>query len=168
MTSRYVREEHRDSWDGLRGHVVEGAPEAAGEPPWGIRVPSGHLWLEGDNPDNSTDSRTYGPVPAALVRGTVVAKLWPPGRSRRIARLPRGDAPVWKDGTGGAGADGSGEDASGHGWTAWKRSADVNPLQAGRTWTSACKYKGSVVYYAGEEDVGRIPAKQDERVDPVS
>mmetsp|Transcript_43734 Transcript_43734/g.85819 ORF Transcript_43734/g.85819 Transcript_43734/m.85819 type:complete len:169 (-) Transcript_43734:119-625(-) len=168
MTSRYVREDCRDAWDGHRGHVVEGAPEAAGEPPWGVRVPSGHLWLEGDNPDNSTDSRTYGPVPAALVRGTVVAKLWPPGRSRRIARLPRGDAPVWQDDTGGEGRTA----VSGNDWTAWKRSADVNPLKPGRTWTSACEYKGSVVYYAGEEAGGRIPAakriEQDERVDPVS
>ncbi|KAK9504235.1 hypothetical protein O3M35_010611 [Rhynocoris fuscipes] len=40
-------------------------------------VPRGHLWLEGDNSTNSTDSREYGPVPLALVRGRVVLRLWP-------------------------------------------------------------------------------------------
>lgn len=42
------------------------------------RVPRGHVWLEGDNRANSNDSRCYGAVPAALVLGRVVCKLWPP------------------------------------------------------------------------------------------
>ncbi|CAM9526924.1 unnamed protein product, partial [Phaeothamnion confervicola] len=41
------------------------------------QVPPGHVWLEGDNPDNSTDSRSYGPVPLAMIRGRVWARLWP-------------------------------------------------------------------------------------------
>ncbi|XP_041365569.1 mitochondrial inner membrane protease subunit 1-like [Gigantopelta aegis] len=41
-------------------------------------VPRGHVWLEGDNKDNSTDSRTYGPVPYALLRSRVFFKIWPP------------------------------------------------------------------------------------------
>lgn len=40
-----------------------------------VRVPKGHVWLAGDNLSNSTDSRTYGPVPLALVRGKAVAKV---------------------------------------------------------------------------------------------
>ncbi|XP_063044926.1 mitochondrial inner membrane protease subunit 1 [Engraulis encrasicolus] len=40
-------------------------------------VPKGHVWLEGDNLRNSTDSRSYGPVPYALIRGRVCLKLWP-------------------------------------------------------------------------------------------
>ena len=36
-----------------------------------VRVPKGHLWLQGDNKDNSTDSRDYGPVPYALLKGKV-------------------------------------------------------------------------------------------------
>ncbi|GAA5907936.1 endopeptidase catalytic subunit IMP1 [Sporobolomyces salmoneus] len=41
------------------------------------KVPEGHVWLAGDNTSNSTDSRDYGPVPIALIRGRVVAKIWP-------------------------------------------------------------------------------------------
>lgn len=40
-------------------------------------VPRGHVWLEGDNSDNSCDSRTYGPVPQGLIRGRALIKLWP-------------------------------------------------------------------------------------------
>ncbi|KAM4602763.1 mitochondrial inner membrane protease subunit 1 [Polymixia lowei] len=41
-------------------------------------VPRGHVWLEGDNLRNSSDSRIYGPIPYALIRGRVCLKLWPP------------------------------------------------------------------------------------------
>jgi len=41
-------------------------------------VPRGHVWLEGDNRDNSTDSRSYGPVPYGLLRSRAVLKIWPP------------------------------------------------------------------------------------------
>jgi len=34
-------------------------------------VPSGHVWLSGDNPSVSRDSRTYGPVPRGLIRAQV-------------------------------------------------------------------------------------------------
>lgn len=65
-----------------------------------VIVPPGHVWLLGDNPDNSKDSRHYGPgtiihsvscaaashtaslyfpvVPEQLISGRVVAKLWWP------------------------------------------------------------------------------------------
>jgi hypothetical protein len=39
--------------------------------------PDGSVWLEGDNPFGSTDSRQFGPVPARAVRGRVVLRLWP-------------------------------------------------------------------------------------------
>eukprot|EP01041_Mallomonas_annulata_P000469 gene469-877_t len=41
-------------------------------------IPRGHVWLQGDNPSNSTDSRSYGSVPMGLLQGRVVLKLSPP------------------------------------------------------------------------------------------
>uniref|UniRef100_A0A674GDG9 Mitochondrial inner membrane protease subunit n=1 Tax=Taeniopygia guttata TaxID=59729 RepID=A0A674GDG9_TAEGU len=38
-------------------------------------VPKGHVWLEGDNLRNSTDSRCYGPVPYGLIRGRICLKI---------------------------------------------------------------------------------------------
>eukprot|EP00793_Prasinoderma_coloniale_P003457 PRCOL_00006693-RA len=59
-----------------------GAPAAAGRGalPDGacITVPGGHVWLQGDNLHNSTDSRYYGPVPRAMLKGVVFARAWPP------------------------------------------------------------------------------------------
>ncbi len=43
-----------------------------------LQIPQGHVWLQGDNYYNSTDSRHYGPVPYAVLRGRVVVKVWPP------------------------------------------------------------------------------------------
>ena len=46
-----------------------------------VVVPTGHLWLMGDNADLSRDSRDYGPVPLSLVRGTLWARV-------RLSQLP--------------------------------------------------------------------------------
>ena len=40
-------------------------------------VPKGHVWLLGDNPDESIDSRHYGPVPIGLIQGKAICKLLP-------------------------------------------------------------------------------------------
>jgi len=48
-----------------------------GEKEGKVTVPEGHLWLEGDNPLYSIDSRHYGPIPITHVRGRVVARLFP-------------------------------------------------------------------------------------------
>ncbi|PXF43926.1 Mitochondrial inner membrane protease subunit 1 [Gracilariopsis chorda] len=52
------------------------------------RCPPHHVWLRGDNAPRSLDSRHYGAVPDALLRGVVVARLWPPRRvcGRRALR----------------------------------------------------------------------------------
>lgn len=42
-----------------------------------IIVPNGHLWLEGDNSENSMDSRHYGPVPMGLIQSRAFCRLLP-------------------------------------------------------------------------------------------
>lgn len=37
-----------------------------------IQVPQGHCWVVGDNLSHSRDSRMFGPLPLALIRGKVV------------------------------------------------------------------------------------------------
>ena len=41
-------------------------------------IPPGHVWLEGDNKENSTDSRKYGKVPQGLLLGRVCFQFYPP------------------------------------------------------------------------------------------
>ncbi|XP_017778580.1 PREDICTED: mitochondrial inner membrane protease subunit 1 [Nicrophorus vespilloides] len=41
-------------------------------------VPRGHVWIEGDNRSNSSDSRSYGPIPQGLIKSRAVCKVWPP------------------------------------------------------------------------------------------
>ena len=44
---------------------------------------TGGVWVEGDNPFGSTDSRTLGALPPDSVRGRVLLRLWPrPGYVR--------------------------------------------------------------------------------------
>jgi len=40
-----------------------------------LKVPDQHVWLQGDNSENSLDSRYYGPVPVSLIRGRVFWKI---------------------------------------------------------------------------------------------
>mmetsp|Transcript_12591 Transcript_12591/g.18860 ORF Transcript_12591/g.18860 Transcript_12591/m.18860 type:complete len:195 (+) Transcript_12591:75-659(+) len=51
-----------------------------------VTIPKGHVWLEGDNKENSLDSRNYGPVPQALIRGRVWFKIWPPSEFGRLSQ----------------------------------------------------------------------------------
>lgn len=56
---------------------VTTAPPAA-------EVPVGSVWIRGDNPIDSTDSRQFGAIPRQQVRGRVVLRFWPPGRLGRV------------------------------------------------------------------------------------
>lgn len=47
-------------------------------------VPRGHVWLEGDNAANSTDSRHYGPVPLDSMQGRVFCRFWPPSEAGAV------------------------------------------------------------------------------------
>jgi Signal peptidase, peptidase S26 len=49
-------------------------------------VPKGHVWVEGDNPLLSIDSRHYGPVPLELLEGKLLWRLWPLLRHPAIRR----------------------------------------------------------------------------------
>jgi len=42
-----------------------------------IQVPPGHCWVVGDNLPYSRDSRHLGPIPMALIKGKVIAKIMP-------------------------------------------------------------------------------------------
>ncbi len=82
---------------GLPGGRVDplGRPHASSSsfsPSSSIPIPPGHVWLQGDNAANSTDSRAYGPVPLALVRGRVRWRVWPPGA---VGRVDGGPGAAW-------------------------------------------------------------------------
>lgn len=42
-----------------------------------ITVPKNQVWIEGDNKDNSFDSRHHGPIDKELVHGVALFKLYP-------------------------------------------------------------------------------------------
>ena len=42
-----------------------------------IKVPEGHIWIEGDNKKNSHDSRAFGPIPIGLVKGKLLMTIYP-------------------------------------------------------------------------------------------
>lgn len=62
---------------GLPGDTicVDPTGERSGTKSEWCTVPKGHVWIAGDNTSNSTDSRDYGPVPLAMVRGKVIARV---------------------------------------------------------------------------------------------
>jgi signal peptidase I len=45
-----------------------------------IEVPEGHVLVLGDNRGNSTDGRSFGPIPTDSVIGRAFVIMWPPGR----------------------------------------------------------------------------------------
>jgi len=68
---------------GLPGDVVRAT---LSEPQSVCCVPAGHVWLQGDCLEASRDSREYGAVPLELVRGKVVARVWPMSKATWIER----------------------------------------------------------------------------------
>ncbi|MCJ1481917.1 hypothetical protein MMC06_002078 [Schaereria dolodes] len=49
-------------------------------------VPFGHVWVEGEHPEDrmSLDSNTYGPVSKSLIAGKVTGVVWPFPKAGRI------------------------------------------------------------------------------------
>ncbi|MFC4118146.1 S26 family signal peptidase [Nonomuraea zeae] len=60
----------------------EPVPHSGDPAPYGGLIPEGHVYVLGDNPVNSADSRLFGPVPTGLIVGGVL---------RRMSRSHRGD-----------------------------------------------------------------------------
>ncbi|TKA68681.1 hypothetical protein B0A49_09550 [Cryomyces minteri] len=57
-----------------------------------VQVPEGHCWVVGDNLFHSRDSRMFGPLPLALIRGKAVARAWPkPGWIQNGLKAPYED-----------------------------------------------------------------------------
>jgi len=53
-----------------------------------VKVPKGHVWLQGDNLANSIDSRNYGAVPEATLKGRVLARVSAEFDIRLMERFP--------------------------------------------------------------------------------
>jgi len=58
----------------MEGDVVKTRPPCL-EPE--VSVPTGHIWIEGDEPFHSDDSNLFGPVPLGLVDSRLAFLLWP-------------------------------------------------------------------------------------------
>jgi signal peptidase I len=43
-----------------------------------VMVPEGSLWVMGDNRNNSSDSRFFGPIRRSTVQGRTIVRVWPP------------------------------------------------------------------------------------------
>jgi len=78
---------HDMQWGSVREMQSQGKKSISEADPLYIVVPKGHIWTSGDNLANSIDSRHYGPVPLGLVKGKLMAKLWPKS-SRSWIRNP--------------------------------------------------------------------------------
>ncbi|KAM9100770.1 mitochondrial inner membrane protease subunit 2 [Sarcophilus harrisii] len=60
-----------------------------------VKVPRGHMWVEGDHHGHSFDSNAFGPVALGLLHAHATHILWPPERWQRLESvLPPERVPV--------------------------------------------------------------------------
>jgi len=65
----------KENDDGVEGRVSDGKGPRDAESK--IIVPPNHVWLEGDFPLFSLDSRQKGPIPVDWIRGRILFRVWP-------------------------------------------------------------------------------------------
>ncbi|EPQ59315.1 LexA/Signal peptidase [Gloeophyllum trabeum ATCC 11539] len=82
----------------LAGDIVKTLPPY---PDAEVRVPEGHVWIEGDERFHSDDSNKFGPVPLALIDSKLFYIIFPldrigpvPSHRKHRTDLPRG--PAWR------------------------------------------------------------------------
>ncbi|XP_059672773.1 mitochondrial inner membrane protease subunit 2 isoform X2 [Gavia stellata] len=49
-----------------------------------VKVPHGHIWVEGDHRGHSFDSNAFGPVSLGLLHARATHILWPPQRWQKL------------------------------------------------------------------------------------
>ncbi|NP_001088705.1 mitochondrial inner membrane protease subunit 2 isoform X1 [Xenopus laevis] len=49
-----------------------------------VKVPRGHVWVEGDHHGHSFDSNAFGPVSLGLLHSHATHILWPPNRWQKL------------------------------------------------------------------------------------
>ena len=73
LNNQKLNETYSNSSTGLwqGGYMIDGQP---------IRIPSGQVFVMGDNRNRSSDSREFGPVPTASIVGHVFYRYFPPDK----------------------------------------------------------------------------------------
>ncbi|XP_048355921.1 mitochondrial inner membrane protease subunit 2 [Sphaerodactylus townsendi] len=63
-----------------------------------VKVPDGHMWVEGDHRGHSFDSNAFGPVSLGLLHARATHILWPPEHWQKLpAKLPPERQPLQKE-----------------------------------------------------------------------
>ncbi|XP_040199753.1 mitochondrial inner membrane protease subunit 2 isoform X1 [Rana temporaria] len=79
---------------GLEGDIVK----TAGYKTRFVKIPNGHMWVEGDHHGHSFDSNAFGPVSLGLLHAQATHILWPPKRWQRLNPfLPEERKPIHAD-----------------------------------------------------------------------
>uniref|UniRef100_A0A8B9S764 Mitochondrial inner membrane protease subunit 2 n=1 Tax=Apteryx owenii TaxID=8824 RepID=A0A8B9S764_APTOW len=63
-----------------------------------VKIPHGHIWVEGDHHGHSFDSNAFGPVSLGLLHARATHILWPPQRWQKLqSMLPPERKPLQRE-----------------------------------------------------------------------